>query len=127
MLCWKMKTLNYNARFIQLAGEINSDMPRYWVAKALRPGSGQRPSTFFGALLAVAGFVLRLAKGLLTEPPCGLRIADCGLRIADCGLGIADWGLGIGDCGLGIADGSTALTTGCGIRDPKFQTRHSRM
>jgi UDP-N-acetyl-D-glucosamine dehydrogenase len=28
-LSWKMKTLNYNARFIQLAGEINSDMPRY--------------------------------------------------------------------------------------------------
>jgi UDP-N-acetyl-D-glucosamine dehydrogenase len=33
-LSWKMKTLNYNARFIQLAGEINSDMPRYWVEKA---------------------------------------------------------------------------------------------
>ena len=32
-LSWKMKTLNYNARFIQLAGEINSDMPRYWVEK----------------------------------------------------------------------------------------------
>ncbi|WP_343415006.1 hypothetical protein [Candidatus Amarolinea dominans] len=34
-LSWKMKTLNYNARFIQLAGEINSDMPRYWVAKVV--------------------------------------------------------------------------------------------
>ena len=34
-LSWKMKTLNYNARFIQLAGEINSDMPRYWVEKAV--------------------------------------------------------------------------------------------
>lgn len=32
-LSWKLKTLNYNARFIQLAGEINSDMPRYWVDK----------------------------------------------------------------------------------------------
>ncbi len=32
-LSWKLKTLNYNARFIQLAGEINSDMPRYWVNK----------------------------------------------------------------------------------------------
>lgn len=32
-LSWKMKTLNYNARFIQLAGEINSDMPRWWVEK----------------------------------------------------------------------------------------------
>jgi len=34
-LSWKLKTLNYNARFIQLAGEINSDMPRYWVAKVI--------------------------------------------------------------------------------------------
>jgi UDP-N-acetyl-D-glucosamine dehydrogenase len=32
-LSWKLKTLNYNARFIQLAGEINSDMPRWWVEK----------------------------------------------------------------------------------------------
>jgi UDP-N-acetyl-D-glucosamine dehydrogenase len=32
-LSWKLKTLNYNARFIQLAGEINSDMPRWWVDK----------------------------------------------------------------------------------------------
>jgi UDP-N-acetyl-D-glucosamine dehydrogenase len=34
-LSWKLKTLNYNARFIQLAGEINSDMPRYWVNKVI--------------------------------------------------------------------------------------------
>ena len=34
-LSWKLKTLNYNARFIQLAGEINSEMPRYWVEKVV--------------------------------------------------------------------------------------------
>jgi UDP-N-acetyl-D-glucosamine dehydrogenase len=32
-LSWKLRALNYTARFIQLAGEINSDMPRYWVEK----------------------------------------------------------------------------------------------
>lgn len=32
-LSWKLRTLNYNARFIQLAGEINTEMPRYWVDK----------------------------------------------------------------------------------------------
>jgi len=32
-LSWKLKTLNYNARFIQLAGEINTEMPYYWVDK----------------------------------------------------------------------------------------------
>jgi UDP-N-acetyl-D-glucosamine dehydrogenase len=32
-LAWKMKTLNYRARFIELAGEINAAMPDYVVAK----------------------------------------------------------------------------------------------
>ncbi len=32
-LAWKMKTLDYNARFIELAGEINSSMPEYVAVK----------------------------------------------------------------------------------------------
>ena len=32
-LSWKLKTLNYRARFIELASEINADMPRYVVNK----------------------------------------------------------------------------------------------
>lgn len=32
-LAWKMKTLNYKARFIELASEINASMPQYWVNK----------------------------------------------------------------------------------------------
>ncbi len=32
-LSWKLRTLQYNARFIELASEINSEMPRYWVQK----------------------------------------------------------------------------------------------
>lgn len=32
-LSWKMKTLNYRARFIELAGEINAEMPHYVVQK----------------------------------------------------------------------------------------------
>ena len=34
-LSWKLKTLNYNARFIELAGEINSHMPDYVVGKVM--------------------------------------------------------------------------------------------
>ena len=30
-LSWKLRTMQYNARFIQLASEINTEMPRYWV------------------------------------------------------------------------------------------------
>jgi len=32
-LAWKMRTLNYRTRFIELAGEINAGMPEYWVAR----------------------------------------------------------------------------------------------
>jgi UDP-N-acetyl-D-glucosamine dehydrogenase len=34
-LSWKLKTLNYNAKFIELAGEINSSMPHFVVNKAV--------------------------------------------------------------------------------------------
>ncbi len=34
-LSWKMKALNYNARFIELASEINTNMPRYVVNRVL--------------------------------------------------------------------------------------------
>jgi len=30
-LSWKLRTLNYRARFIELAGEVNSEMPQYCV------------------------------------------------------------------------------------------------
>jgi UDP-N-acetyl-D-glucosamine dehydrogenase len=32
-LSWKLRTLNYNARFIELASEINTEMPNYWVQR----------------------------------------------------------------------------------------------
>ena len=32
-LSWKLKTMNYSARFIELASEINTGMPRYTVSK----------------------------------------------------------------------------------------------
>jgi UDP-N-acetyl-D-glucosamine dehydrogenase len=34
-LSWKMKEFNYNARFIELASEINTNMPRYVVSRVL--------------------------------------------------------------------------------------------
>ncbi|OGL44257.1 MAG: UDP-N-acetyl-D-glucosamine dehydrogenase, partial [Candidatus Schekmanbacteria bacterium RBG_16_38_10] len=34
-LAWKLRTLNYNARFIELAGEINSYMPHFIVEKII--------------------------------------------------------------------------------------------
>ena len=33
-LAWKMRGLNYKTRFIDLAGELNTEMPVFWVGKA---------------------------------------------------------------------------------------------
>ena len=32
-LAWKMRALNYKTRFIDIAGEVNSEMPLFWVRK----------------------------------------------------------------------------------------------
>ncbi|HSC31038.1 MAG TPA: nucleotide sugar dehydrogenase, partial [Gemmatimonadaceae bacterium] len=32
-LAWKMRTLHYKTRMIELAGEINTEMPAFWVGK----------------------------------------------------------------------------------------------
>ena len=34
-LAWKMRTLNYRTRFIELAGEINAAMPEHWVGRVV--------------------------------------------------------------------------------------------
>ena len=34
-LAWKLRSMNYEAKFIQLADEINSGMPAYWVSKVV--------------------------------------------------------------------------------------------
>jgi UDP-N-acetyl-D-glucosamine dehydrogenase len=43
-LSWKLKMLNYNARFIELAGQINSSMPEHVVEKvALALNDDRKP------------------------------------------------------------------------------------
>jgi UDP-N-acetyl-D-glucosamine dehydrogenase len=34
-LAWKMRALNYKTRFIEIAGEVNAEMPEFWVGKAI--------------------------------------------------------------------------------------------
>jgi UDP-N-acetyl-D-glucosamine dehydrogenase len=39
-LAWKMRGLNYKTRFIDLAGEVNTEMPIFWVRKAAEALNG---------------------------------------------------------------------------------------
>ncbi len=53
-LSWKMKALNYNARFIELASEINTNMPRYVVGRVL-DAMNERGKTLKGSKVLVLG------------------------------------------------------------------------
>ncbi len=53
-LSWKLKTLNYNARFIELASEINTSMP-YYVLDKITAGLNDRERSVRGSRIVVLG------------------------------------------------------------------------
>jgi UDP-N-acetyl-D-glucosamine dehydrogenase len=53
-LSWKMKSFNYNAHFIELASEINTNMPRYVVSRVLE-AMNDRSKTLKGSKVLVLG------------------------------------------------------------------------
>jgi UDP-N-acetyl-D-glucosamine dehydrogenase len=53
-LSWKLKTLDYNARFIELAASVNAGMPRYVVEKVQDALNGERKA-LNGARVLVLG------------------------------------------------------------------------
>ena len=67
-LSWKMKSLNYRARFIELATDINAEMPRFWVDKIQQGLNGMQKS-LKGARLLVMGVSYKKDIGDLRESP----------------------------------------------------------
>jgi UDP-N-acetyl-D-glucosamine dehydrogenase len=67
-LSWKLKTLDYNARFIQLAAEINSSMPHYVVEKINHALNEQRRS-FHSATILILGVAYKRNVGDVRESP----------------------------------------------------------
>ncbi|HIO22595.1 MAG TPA: nucleotide sugar dehydrogenase [Nitrospirales bacterium] len=53
-LAWKLKTLNYKARFIEMAGEINAAMPQY-VVDLIVGGLNQNKKSVNGSNILVLG------------------------------------------------------------------------
>jgi UDP-N-acetyl-D-glucosamine dehydrogenase len=53
-LSWKMKELNYSARFIELASEINTNMPRYVVGRVME-ALNERGRALKGSKVLVLG------------------------------------------------------------------------
>jgi UDP-N-acetyl-D-glucosamine dehydrogenase len=67
-LSWKLKSLNYYARFIELAGDINSRMPEYVVEKITAALNSQRIS-INGANILVLGVAYKKDVSDLRESP----------------------------------------------------------
>jgi UDP-N-acetyl-D-glucosamine dehydrogenase len=67
-LAWKMRTLNYRTRFIEVAGEINSQMPEYWVEK-VTAALNQQSKAVKGARLLVIGVAYKPDIDDIRESP----------------------------------------------------------
>jgi UDP-N-acetyl-D-glucosamine dehydrogenase len=67
-LSWKMKTLNYTARFIELASEINTSMPRYVVGKVQEALNNHRKSVN-GSEILILGVAYKPDIDDLRESP----------------------------------------------------------
>jgi UDP-N-acetyl-D-glucosamine dehydrogenase len=67
-LAWKMRTLNYKTRFIDLASEINSEMPEYVVRKVARALNVDRKPTN-GSRILVLGVAYKRDIDDMRESP----------------------------------------------------------
>ncbi|MCJ7695156.1 MAG: nucleotide sugar dehydrogenase, partial [Anaerolineaceae bacterium] len=67
-LSWKLRTLNYNARFIELASEINTQMPRYAVGK-VQDALNDRGKPVKGSKLLILGVAYKPDIDDLRESP----------------------------------------------------------
>jgi UDP-N-acetyl-D-glucosamine dehydrogenase len=67
-LAWKLKTLNYNARFIQLAEEINFGMPHYVLTK-ISDALNLNAKPIRGSRVVVLGVSYKEDVGDLRESP----------------------------------------------------------
>jgi UDP-N-acetyl-D-glucosamine dehydrogenase len=67
-LSWKLKTLNYNARFIELASEINTNMPLYVVEKVVE-GLNDDSRSVRGARIVVLGVAYKRDVDDVRESP----------------------------------------------------------
>jgi UDP-N-acetyl-D-glucosamine dehydrogenase len=67
-LAWKMRGLNYKTRFIDLAGELNTEMPLFWVRKLSEALNGQGKAVR-GATVLVLGVAYKRDIDDLRESP----------------------------------------------------------
>jgi UDP-N-acetyl-D-glucosamine dehydrogenase len=73
-LAWKMRTLAYKTRMIELAGEINTEMPAFWVTK-VQDSLNEAGKPLHGSRVLVLGVAYKKDIDDLRESPA-LEILD---------------------------------------------------
>jgi UDP-N-acetyl-D-glucosamine dehydrogenase len=91
-LAWKLKTLDYKARFIELAAEINTGMPWYVISKVVDALNEQRKSVN-GSNILILGVTYKRDTSDLRESPAldiikilqgkGATVSFCDSHVAD--------------------------------------------
>lgn len=85
-LSWKLKTLNYNARFIELASEINTSMPFYVIDK-ITEALNDRERAVRGSRILVLGVAYKANVDDVRESPALdiiSRLRQRGAEVAYC-------------------------------------------
>jgi len=67
-LSWKLRTIGYTARFIELATEINTAMPKYWVHQ-VQDALNEEGKPLRGSNILVIGVAYKKNVGDLRESP----------------------------------------------------------
>jgi UDP-N-acetyl-D-glucosamine dehydrogenase len=67
-LAWKMRGLNYKTRFIEVAGEVNSEMPLFWVRKVMER-LNDRAKAVRGSRILVVGVAYKKDIDDVRESP----------------------------------------------------------
>lgn len=67
-LSWKMKSFNYSARFIELASEINTNMPRYVVSRVME-ALNERGKALKGSKILILGAAYKADVDDVRESP----------------------------------------------------------
>ena len=67
-LAWKMRGLNYKTRFIDLAGELNTEMPLFWVRKVAE-ALNEQGKAVRGAVVLVLGVAYKRDIDDIRESP----------------------------------------------------------
>jgi UDP-N-acetyl-D-glucosamine dehydrogenase len=82
-LSWKMKSLNYNARFIELSTEINAQMPEYVTTRVQDALNGFRGKALKGSKVLVLGAAYKPDIDDLRESPSLELISNLFAKFAE--------------------------------------------